>query len=140
MDRTLSVVWFARRMQDAVPNPFQAARLVMSALDRLRAAGWSDDAIYDRRSAVASALRAHAAAAARLQAARVFRDGLRDGLIKIEPAPTAASPSLRTRRIGRFQPVAVLNNDHRIRARPVGVAQVHAQQGQFHRDIGCRRR
>ncbi len=84
LDKTLSVTWFAQRLADIVPNPWQAARLTKEMLARLRAAGVSDDAIYDARSHYAATLRERVIGEADKQASAAFERKLRDGAIKFD--------------------------------------------------------
>jgi len=81
LDKTLSVTWFARRLADVVPNPWQAARLTKEMLARLRAAGVSDDAIYDGRSHYARTLRERVIGEADKQASAAFERKLRGGAV-----------------------------------------------------------
>ena len=84
LDKTLSVTWFARRLADVVPNPWQAARLTKEMLGRLRAANVDDDTIYDARSHYASRLREHVLRETDRQASAAFGRKLRDGAIKFD--------------------------------------------------------
>ena len=59
IDKTVSVSWFARRLSDIVPNPWQAARVASLLIERMRADGQSDNEMYDRRSHLAYILREH---------------------------------------------------------------------------------
>ena len=84
LDKTLSVAWFARRLADVAPNPWQAARLTREMLARLKAANVSDDAIYDARSHYAGILRESVVKAADEQAAAAFERKLRSNAIKFD--------------------------------------------------------
>ena len=87
IDKTLKLMWFARRLSDIVPNPWQAARIAQSLIDGLRAEGESDDAIYDRRSWLSHALRGHVARRAEELAQAVFLEklGLKDIRFDLDP-------------------------------------------------------
>ena len=63
IDKSVKISWFARRLSDVVPNTWQAARIAQELMDKLRAAGDSDDAIHDKRSYLAHALREHVTSA-----------------------------------------------------------------------------
>ena len=76
IDKTVRISWFARRLSDVVPNPWQAARISRQLVEKLRAAGDADDAIHDRRSYLAFALREYVAKTVERQAEEVFRDKL----------------------------------------------------------------
>ena len=76
IDKTVHISWFARRLSDVIPNPWQAGRISEDLVKKLRAAGESDDVIYDRRPYLVSTLREHVTAAVERQAEEVFRDKL----------------------------------------------------------------
>ena len=84
LDKTLSVSWFARRLADVIPNPWQAARVAQDLLKRLRDNGDSDDHIYDRRSYLSFALREHVRDEVEKQAEQVFADKLIEGAIRFD--------------------------------------------------------
>ncbi len=84
VDKTLSVSWFARRLADVVPNPWQAARIAQSFLGDRRGAGLSDEAIYDQRGYQASVMRNNVLDEADNQAQGVFRRKLKDGVIRFD--------------------------------------------------------
>ncbi len=79
IDKTVRVAWFARRLSDVVPNPWQAARISSQLVQKLRAAGDSDDEIHDRRSYLAFALREYVTQAVEKQAEGVFKYKLGSG-------------------------------------------------------------
>jgi type III restriction enzyme len=76
IDKTVSIAWFARRLSDIIPNAWQAARIAQELVEGLRARGYSDDNIYDRRSYLAYALREYAAQKLEKQAELVFHQKL----------------------------------------------------------------
>ena len=82
--KDVQINWFARRLSDVVPNPWQAARIAQRFVEKLRDDGDAEDEIYDRRSYLAFALRDHVANQLQLQAERVFRDKLRDEKIRFD--------------------------------------------------------
>ena len=84
IDKTVRISWFARRLSDVVPNPWQAARISRQLMEKLRAAGDADDAIHDRRSYLAFALREYVAKAVERQAEEVFRDKLSSREIRFD--------------------------------------------------------
>ena len=84
IDKALSVEWFARRLADVVPNPWQAARVASELLGRLQAAGLRGDEVYDQRSRQASALRSHVASEIEAQAEATFRRKLANGQIRFD--------------------------------------------------------
>ena len=84
IDKTLSVSWFARRISDIAPNPWQAARIVRQFVDKLYAAGQTDDDIYDRRGYLASALREHVAKEVERLSEDVFHRKLKVGEVSFD--------------------------------------------------------
>ena len=82
--KEVRINWFARRLSDVVPNPWQASRIARQFVEKLKADGDSEGNIYDRRSYLAFALRDHVANQLQLQAEKVFRDKLRDGQIRFD--------------------------------------------------------
>ena len=84
IDKTLRIAWFARRLSDVVPNPWQATRIAQSLVEKLRQAGDSDDEIYDRRSYLAYALRQSVTDTMESQAEQVFGDKLSSGEIRFD--------------------------------------------------------
>ncbi len=84
IDKTLLISWFARRISDVVPNPWQAARLAWEMVKRWRLDGSSDEDIHDRRSYIAWRLREEVAASLDLQAQQAFQQKLKEGDISFD--------------------------------------------------------
>ena len=84
IDKVVNISWFARRLSDITPNAWQASRIAQQLLDRLRAAGETDNQIYDRRSYLSYALREHVKDEVEKRAERIFRDKLRQGEIRFD--------------------------------------------------------
>ena len=76
IDKTVRISWFARRLSDIVPNPWQAARISRQLVQKLREADRTDEDIHDRRSYLSSALRDYVVAAVEKEAERVFLEKL----------------------------------------------------------------
>ena len=72
IDKTVRISWFARRLSDVVPNPWQAARISRQLVQKLRTSGDDDDDIHDQRSYLSSALREYVTATVDKEAERVF--------------------------------------------------------------------
>ena len=79
IDKTVKISWFARRLSDIVPNPWQAARIAEEMLSQLRDAGETDESIYDQRSSLACQLREHVTQELDKQAEEAFISKLRKG-------------------------------------------------------------
>ena len=56
VDESVRISWYARRISDILPNPFQAARIVQELVQRMYDAGQDDSEIYRQRSPLASQL------------------------------------------------------------------------------------
>ena len=84
IDKTVKITWFARRLSDVIPNPWQAARISSQLVQKLRAAGDSDDDIHDRRPYLAFALREYVTQAVEKQAEGVFKRKLGSGEIRFD--------------------------------------------------------
>ena len=84
IDKTVRISWYARRLSDVVPNPWQAARISSELVEKLREAGDSDADIHDQRSYLAFALRQFTADAVEKQAEEVFKHKLRTGDIRFD--------------------------------------------------------
>ena len=93
IDKTVQVSWFARRLSDIVPNPWQAARVTEGLLRQLRESGKTDESIYDQRSSLAFQLREHLSRELDKQAEEAFKSKLRNGEIRFDLE--AASNSFR---------------------------------------------
>ena len=84
VDESVKISWYARRISDIMPNPFQTARIVQELVQRMYDADQDDSAIYQQRSALASQLREHVANAMDQQAEMVFRAKLAAGDIRFD--------------------------------------------------------
>jgi len=84
VDKTPKSIWFARRLADIVPNPWQAERIAQGMIDGLQQAGESDDAIYGRRSWLSHALRGHVAGRTEELARAAFTEKLRRKEIRFD--------------------------------------------------------
>ena len=84
IDKAISIAWFARRLSDVVPNPWQAAKFAQAMVSRLRSAGVADGHIFDRRPDYAHALREHVKAEVERQGENVYRSKLRKNIIRFD--------------------------------------------------------
>ena len=84
IDKTPRVEWYARRLSDLIPNPWQAARIVQDLLQKCLAAGETHAQIYDRRSFLAHALRERVAAQLDAQAETAFKTKLAQAEIRFD--------------------------------------------------------
>ena len=88
VDESVKISWYARRISDILPNPFQAARIAQELVQRMYDAGQDDRLIYGQRSALASQLRDHVTIAMEQQAEEVFRAKLARGELRFDLATT----------------------------------------------------
>ena len=88
VDDSVRISWYARRISDILPNPFQAARIVQELIRRMYNAGQDDGAIYGQRSALASQLRDYVIIAMDQQAEKIFRTKVAGGEIRFDLAVT----------------------------------------------------
>ena len=84
IERTLKTSYFARRLSDIMPNSWQAARVTLDLLRRLRDAREDEGETYDRRAYLAFALREHVVSEVEKQAERVFGEKLLSGDIRFD--------------------------------------------------------
>ena len=84
IDTGVKIAWYARRLSDVLTNPWQAARVAGEMIDRMKADGLDEAAIYRQRSALASHLRETAIEQIEGQAERVFTGKLAAGEIRFD--------------------------------------------------------
>ncbi len=84
IDKTLLISWFARRISDVVPNPWQATRLAQEMVNRWRQSGSSDADIHDRRSYIAWRLRDGVVTSLDLQAQQAFQAKLKNNELSFD--------------------------------------------------------
>ena len=84
IDKTLLISWFARRISDVVPNPWQATRLAQEMVARWQSVGSSDADIHDRRSYIAWRLREEVVASLDLQAQQAFQAKLKNNELSFD--------------------------------------------------------
>ena len=82
IDKTVHISWFARRLSDLTSSAWQASRIAGELVQRLRAAGDTDDGIYDRRAYLVYALREYVKEEVDLRAEKIFRGKLKAGEIQ----------------------------------------------------------
>ncbi len=88
--------WYARRLADLAPNPWQAGRVASEALEDLRAAGLSDAQIYGQRAALVEGLRSEVQRQIEAQSEQLFRHKLKTGEIRFSLDTSLPSHLLRT--------------------------------------------
>lgn len=88
VDQSVKIAWYARRISDILPNPFQAARIAKELVQRMYDAGQDDKSIYAQRSALAAQLREHVTMEMDQQAEKVFQAKLAGGEIRFDLSTT----------------------------------------------------
>ena len=101
IDKTVKVSYFVRCLSDIIPNSWQAARIVQELIERLKADGKTEAAIYDQRSDLADLLQAHVKSEVEARAEQVFRDKLEEGVIRFDLE--TGEPNYRMRDIYEIQ-------------------------------------
>ena len=84
VDTSVKIAWYARRLADILPNPWEAARVSQDLIQRMYASGQEDDAIYGQRSNLAGQLREHVTRELEKQAEQAFRSKLAAGDIRFD--------------------------------------------------------
>lgn len=84
VDTSITVEWFARQINDLIPNPWRGAFIVGKSIRNWRAIGLNDEQIYKQRRRLISNLREHIANEIERCAEQVFRDKLRAGDIRFD--------------------------------------------------------
>ena len=84
IDKTLQIAWFARRLADIVPNPWQACRLAEEMAQRWHEADFTEDDIHDRRSHISQTLREYVTKVVDEQSQQVFQTKLSNGEIAFD--------------------------------------------------------
>ena len=106
IDKTLRVGWFARRLSDVVPNPWQAAKFTQELFAMLRNNGRTDDDIFDNRAVYAEQLRAQLSAERDRLCRAIFERKLDEGVIRFD---FYTEPSFRLK---KTMCVLLAKNDH----------------------------
>ena len=84
IDTSFRVSWYARRISDILPNPWQAARIAQEMVQRLRDCGKDDGYIYNQRNVLDDQLRRHVIQEVDKQAQRTFLAKLGEGKIRFD--------------------------------------------------------
>ena len=84
IDTAFKVSWYARRISDILPNPWQAARIAQEMVQRLRDGGKDNEYIYSQRNALDDQLRRHVIREIDQQAQKIFHAKLAAGEIRFD--------------------------------------------------------
>ncbi|MDE0020292.1 MAG: DEAD/DEAH box helicase family protein [Candidatus Poribacteria bacterium] len=87
VDKQFKLEWYVRRLSDIVPNPWQAARIVMEYAEKMRSIH-SEDALYDHRAWIVDHLRMHVNQEIERIAEEVYCDKLESGAMRFGPDPS----------------------------------------------------
>lgn len=88
VDTRVRLAWYARRLSDIVPNPFQSARIVQELMTQLYSDGYTKNDVYAMRSSIVSQLRDNIFEKVDDEAERVFRRKLAEGTIRFDLTST----------------------------------------------------
>ncbi len=109
VDKRVAIAWYARRISDILPNPFQAGRIAMEMVERLQGQGLDDQAIYEQRDSLAEQLKESVARQMEQQAEELFRSKLARGTISLELVTSDSG-----RRLCDPYTIMVAENDRRL--------------------------
>ena len=109
IDKTFDVAWYARRLNDLVPNPWQATRIVGEAVSKLRNQKLTDESIHDIRAWLSRELHRHVAQAIDEQGRLVFERKLGTGEISFDLE--AGRPNLQLK---EWHSIQLAKNDKRL--------------------------
>ena len=84
VDKTVKISWYARRLSDIVPNPWQASRIAQDLVDKFKQGEQTGEEAYDRRSQLAYELRAHVARSIEFRTQQVFQRKVGEGTIRFD--------------------------------------------------------
>ena len=84
IDKTVKISWYARRLADLVPNPWQASRIAQDLVDKFKQGDQLDKEVYDRRSQLAHELRVHVASSIERRTQQVFQQKVTEGSIRFD--------------------------------------------------------
>lgn len=84
VDKTVTLSYFTRQLADVVPNPWLVASMSKNLIEQMSAAGYSDEKIYDSRSALAKCLRDSIIGQAEKMAEQVFLNKRDNGIIRFD--------------------------------------------------------
>ena len=90
VDKRFKLEWYARRLSDIVPNPWQAARIVMEYVEAMRSIH-SEDALYDHRAWIVDHLRLHINQKIEEIAEKIFCNKLDNGQLRFGLDPNIPS-------------------------------------------------
>ncbi len=88
VDKRFYLEWYVRRLSDIVPNPWQAARIVMEYVEQMRS-NHSEDALYDHRAWIVDYLRMYVKNEIERIAKGIYCDKLHpdNGILQFGPSP-----------------------------------------------------
>ena len=82
VDKSLDLTYFARRLSHEVPNPWRAAELANSVLERLKQRGQDETALFEQRAQLAQLMRERIQVSIDEAAEMVFKRKLKSGEIQ----------------------------------------------------------
>lgn len=80
-EKRLDIAFLSRHLIDVIPNPWQASRIIMEALDKLRKKGVTEEGLYSNRLFLIESLKAHVREKVHKASESIFRTKLNKGEI-----------------------------------------------------------
>ena len=84
IDKSIKISWYARRLADLIPNPWQASRVAQDLIDKFNQNGRIDEEVYDRRSQLTQELRAYVGRSIEFRTQEVFQQKVAKGIIRFD--------------------------------------------------------
>ncbi len=84
IDKSIKISWYARRLADLIPNPWQASRVAQDLIDKFNQNGRIDEEVYDRRSQLTQELRTYVAQSIEFRTQEVFEQKIAKGIIRFD--------------------------------------------------------
>lgn len=78
-EKRLDIAFLSRHLIDVIPNPWQASRIIMEALEKLRKKGITEDGLYNNRLFLIESLKNHLKQKVHERSEGVFRAKLKKG-------------------------------------------------------------
>lgn len=78
-EKQIDIGFLSRQLIDVIPNPWQASRIIMEALNKLRKKGVTDEALYNNRLFLIESLKNHLKEKVHVASESIFRAKLKKG-------------------------------------------------------------
>lgn len=78
-EKRLDIAFLSRHLIDVIPNPWQASRIILETLEKLKKKGITDDTLYDNRLFLVESLKSHLKKNVHEASEAIFRAKLKKG-------------------------------------------------------------